>query len=229
MWIGRRHAAAILAAASAIIACHDGTVGPTSATVRLVNAMPDVTSLSFAANGASLGAPVAFRGYSGCSSVAMGNTTFAYRETGDSTTLVRTDSVTLVSGRKYTLIATGSAAAPSYMTLADTFSSPAVNHSRLRVVNAIVNAGPVDVYVSTIGAPLGTPNQSNVDVNTAHPFLDVPAGGGEQVRLTMAGTATVIATASPLTFGAGQSQTVVFTAPPTGGGTNTFFLVPGCP
>jgi hypothetical protein len=223
---------AFLAAAIVIAACSDIGIAPGSATVRFVNAIPGAGQLSFESN---IGFPVndiTFEGYSGCTTVAAQTATFSFGGSGSGIAPFTMNPVTLFGGAKYTIVATGSAAAPSSFVLADTFSAPAAGSAMLRIVNDIPSAGNVDIYVDVPGAPLVTPKQTNIPVGGVA-FIPVPAGTSLQVWLTTAaagggGIPAVIATTTTfLSFADGQEESLFFIAP-SGGSTPLYFVVPNC-
>ena len=93
--------------------------------------------------------------------------------------------------------------------------------SALRVLNASSGLGTVDVYATTAGATLGTPNVTGVGFGNASGTFDVPAGA-VQVRLTSAGTTNVVFDAGTQTLEAGKSYTLVISS------ATAAILVPDC-
>jgi hypothetical protein len=82
----------------------------------------------------------------------------------------------------------------------------------------------LDLYVTAPGAPLVTPDATNLGFGTGTSFLNVSASS-DQIRFTDFGTAVVAFDAGNHTFSAGQSQVFVLAAPT---GTLTSILVPAC-
>jgi len=101
----------------------------------------------------------------------------------------------------------------SSFVLSDVPTSQSGSTSEVRVVNADSSAGALDVYVTAAGASItgATPTFANVAVaDAAQPYTqEIP--GQFQVRVTTAGTKTVLAS-SIINVTAGQSITLVAAA-----------------
>lgn len=210
-------------------ACSDIGTTPGGATVRFANAIPDAGTLSFSSSNQVLGSNLLFQGISNCTAVAPGTATFSFGPQGQSP-IATTGAIILASGQKYTVVATGTSATPSYVILTTNASAtPAAGHALLSVVNTIPNSGNIDVYVGTPNAPLDTAVAKNIALNAAA-YVNVTAGAALEVWLTATGTQAVIAnTTIPLTFSSGQSSTLVFAGPAPRSTSNSFFLIPACP
>jgi len=231
MFLSRHTTASVLALASCFIlgACDTSstTTGTSNqATVRFVNAMTGSSTLSLSSN-STAGTGVAYQAFGACQTVPTGSVNFAIGQTGSSTALVTIPATTVSAGGRYTVIATGSVSASTYLLLNDAFTTPASGRARLRVINAVGLTTPFDVYVGTPGSSLGTANQTNVAFNTSQSFLDVPSGA-TQVWITTPGTQTVLGTTGSFTLSRSTPQTVVVTPAVTVGGQLVTVITPNC-
>jgi hypothetical protein len=77
--------------------------------------------------------------------------------------------------------------------LEDDDVAPPSGQVRLRAVHTAPATGPVDLYISGINDPLGTPVLTDVAFKGASSYLNLPAGTFK-VQLTPAGSDSVIAT-----------------------------------
>jgi len=198
----------------------------TNATIRLINATGG--SLSLLQNGSALtgGSDIAFGASSACSSVNAATPGLTVLQAGSSTPLAGFAPV-LTAGHNFSIVAfptsTGSV---QFMTLPDAFT-PASGQVGLRVFNATTGATGFDVFVTALGAVLGTPTVSNVMSGTASTFISVPAGAS-QIRLATTGGTTVVLDLGSQTLTAGQNMTLVIAPPAAGSTTPRAFLVSGC-
>ena len=105
-----------------------------------------------------------------------------------------------------------------------TGGAPPVGQAGLRVFNAAAGSATYDVYVTGTGAALGTAAATGIGFRTASGYINV-APGTSLVRLTSAGTQTVLINAGNLAFTADQNAVLVI-APPAAGTTafRTFFV-----
>lgn len=118
-----------------------------------------------------------------------------------------------------TLLAYGRNGAPQTLLLSDDLDTPATNRTRLRVVNAAVDAGALDVYLTDSSAALG-------EVNPVVSALAVGSGGSSTVdvtsgswrlRVTGSGDASDLRLdLSSVALGSGDIVTLLLT--PSGGG-----------
>lgn len=98
----------------------------------------------------------------------------ALRRAGSTSAVQDTQALTLGGRTHSTLLAYGRNGAAKTLLLSDDLDAPASNRTRLRVVNAAVDAGTLDVYLTDSGAALS-------DVNPVVSGLAVGNGGGSTV------------------------------------------------
>jgi hypothetical protein len=97
---------------------------------------------------------------------------------GSSGSAVQDSQALTLTGKTHsTLVAYGRNGAPQTLLLSDDLDTPASNRTRLRVVNAAVDAGALDVYLTSSSAALS-------DVNPVVSALAVGSGGSSTVDVT---------------------------------------------
>jgi uncharacterized protein DUF4397 len=223
----RRITAAILALACASVfaACSDDdddSTGPgntDNTTVRFFNATTGSLALDIAENGtvATGNGNIAFGAASSCTRVNNANSQLAVRAAGSTTSLTGF-SPSFAENKTYTVLVTGTQAAPVFTTLDDAFTSPGTS-AAVRIVNASTSAttgaGNWDIYLNP-GATLGTPNASNVGRTSASAYITVPAGQTNTIRLTNAGQTATVQNITVPSISAGNVSTIVVTDAATG-------------
>jgi hypothetical protein len=237
----RRITAAILALATAatLAACsdddEDNPTGPTNdnTSVRFFNATSSSLNLDVAQNGTvgTGNSNIAFGSASSCTKINSANPQLTVRTAG-STTSLPGFAPSFTAGGTYTVLVTGTAAAPVFTTLNDQAATPAAGNAAVRIVNATTSAttgaGNWDIYVNP-GTTLGTPNATAVGRTTPSSFLTVPAGQATTIRLTNAGQTTTLQNISVPSLTAGTVTTIVVTDAATAGGTTLqTFTLPAC-
>jgi hypothetical protein len=134
------------------------------------------------------------------------------------------------SGVRYTVIAYSNAIGTTqFATVADLFT-PLAGQSALRVFNAGATGTSYDVYVTDPGESLAAaaPTFNNVTGATFTTFANVSGGTQKQMRITNAGSKTLLLDAGSTPLVAGQSATLVIAPPVAGSSTLRSFLVTGC-
>jgi len=222
----------------AVAACSDddnGTPTGTSTantTVRFVNATTGGTALDFAQNGTvgTGNGNVAFGSSSSCMRVNNSNPQLAVRTAGSTTSLTGFNPAFAANGT-YTVLVTGTTAAPVYTTLDDAFTTPGAGNAAVRIINATSSAtsgaGSWDIYVNPT-ATLGTATASAVGRNSASSYLTVPAGQTNTIRLTNAGATTTLQNITVPSITAGNVTTVVVTDAAVGSTTLQTFPLVAC-
>lgn len=236
----RRITAAILAlaTAAALSACSNDDDNPVgtgnnnnNTTVRFFNATTSSLSLDIAQNGTvgTGNSSIAFGSSSACTKVNNANPQLAVRPAG-STTGLTGFAPAFAAGGTYTVLITGTQAAPVFTTLNDAFTTPGSGSAAVRIVNATTSAttgaGNWDIYVNP-GTTLGTPNATAVGRTTASTYITVPAGQANTIRLTNVGQTTALQTITVPSLTAGSVTTIVVTDAATGSTQlQTFTLAP---
>ncbi len=221
-----------VAAAAAIAACDvrlgviTGLATDTTATVRFNNAtntaIDVVNDGTITAGNGNLG----FGANSSCMTVSTtaGNS-LLFQQAG-TFTAIPGFAQNFAPGGNYTVIAFQTAiGATQFATLSNSFT-PAGGQAGVRIFNAAPGAGSLDAYVTAPGAALGTASATAISFGTASSFFGVNSGG-QELRLTNAGTQTVVLDAGTLIFTGGLNSTVIV-APATGTSALQAFSIPAC-
>lgn len=127
---------------------------------------------------------VAADSVSGDTRQAAASYEFKLKRAGSGTASVTT-SLTLASGKPYTLVAYASADALKTRLLQEDEDAPSSGTAKLRVVNLATSAGSVDVYVTDTDAALA-PNFSGVAGDGASAYNEISTGN-YRVRVTGTG------------------------------------------
>lgn len=203
----------LLAVTAFTAACSDDdeTTGPAEgeARVRVVHASPDAPPVDVLVDGAEVLADVPYLTASGYLEVSAGGRNLAVNAAGTATAVIDAD-VTLADGADYTVIASGLVAAIQPIVLADDNTAPAAGNVRVRAIHGAPSAPAVDIYVTAPGADLAaaTPALTNVAFGDVADYIEAPAGD-YQVRITPAGTKTVVIDSGALTLASGQVRTAI--------------------
>jgi hypothetical protein len=201
-------------------------IGLTNATVRLVNATGTALNLLQSGTALSGGSNIAFGASSACSSVNATTPALTVTQAGSSTALPGF-APTFTVGNSFTVVAFPNATGGvQFATLANAFT-PTAGQAGLRVFNATTATTGYDMFLTAVGAILGTPTVSNVLAGAGSSFISVPVGAS-QIRLTSTGSTTVLLDVGSQTFTAGQTMTLVIAPPAAGTTTPRAFLIPNC-
>ena len=230
----RTLAAAALMPMLALAACDDngnltGIGGnDDDATVRFINATG--TSLDIATNGTVTtgNGALSYGTSSPCITTDAANSGLTVRETGTSTALPGFTPSFAADGNYTVLIYPGTGGMTQFATVSNAFT-PTAGQAGLRVFNAAGNGTNYDVYVTAPAAALTTPNVNNVGFGSGSSYFNVGGASAQQVRITNAGSQTVLLDFGNQTFTAGTNATLVIAPPIPGSTTPRAFLVQGCP
>jgi hypothetical protein len=199
----------------------------TNATVRLVNASDSTLNLLQSTAPLTGSSNLAFGASSACSSVNATTPGLTVTTAASVTPLVGFAPV-LTAGGSFSLIAYPiNAGGVQFATLSNSYV-PTAGLAGFRVFNATGGTAAYDVYVTTSGAPLGAATIANVTTGGAgSAFVSVPAAT-QEIRITAAGSSTVLADLSAQAFAAGQNLTLVIAPPAKGTTTLRAFVAGGC-
>jgi len=188
MRISKRHLLGLVAALPMawLAACGGGDKG-NDATVRLVNASPGYASLDLYVEDTKEVSGVAFGTGSEYTGVTHGEVSNVLTATDSSTELLD-KSVTLGSGKKYTIVAYGWEGALKSVYITDDVDAADTNKTKVSVFNGAVDAGDVDVYLTEGDTPLASsdPIASAVKAGITSP-VSTNASGTFKLSVTGAG------------------------------------------
>jgi hypothetical protein len=197
----------------------DDSTGPAAAEagVRVVHASPDAPNVDVLVDDAPVLSGVPYLTASSYLPVPSGSRNVKVNAAGTSTTVIDAD-VDLATGIDYTVIAGGLTSDIGPIVLEDDRSAPSSGNVKVRAVHGAPSAPAVDIYVTAPGADIAgaTATLSNVPFGAASDYLSVPAGD-YQVRITPAGSKTVVIDSGSLTLTAGQVRTAIAVDSPGGG------------
>jgi hypothetical protein len=223
----RSYLAATLAAlVLATAACSDDNNSPSSnAQVRVVHGSPDAPAVEVLVDNASVLDSVAYLDASGYLTVPSGTRNVKVNVYGTTTTVINAN-VAVAKDAAYTVIATNVVASIEPLVLTDDLTPPAAGNIKLRLVHGAPSVDLVDIYITAPGADISglSPNLSDVDFKQNSGYLEVPAGS-YQVRITPAGSKTVVIDTGALALAAGQIRTGIAVEAAGGGAPFTALLL----
>ncbi|MGE0354617.1 MAG: DUF4397 domain-containing protein [Gemmatimonadales bacterium] len=214
----RLHWGVVALALLVLAGCSDKVASPRPpagdlARLRLVNGASDAVALDVTIDGDRVIQGVGATGSSGYTDVPAGDRQLRVSVNGTNQQVV-SRTVTLAKDIDYTLVVSGSLANPVDVLASDTAFIPLPNKVKIRLLNAALNAPPLDVYLTAPGADLANESPAvepflfGVDTTTFPGFLERDPGD-YQVRFTDDGTLNVRVDTGPFTVTAGQVLSVI--------------------
>ena len=201
---------ALLLLAATATACDDSNEPKQISQLRFVHAAPGTAAVDFRVEATPARTNVAYASNSiTYSNVTPGSRALAVRLTGGATDLAAATQE-LGASRAYTAALVKRAAGPAIVLFADTNTAAAAGKAKLRVINAAPAAASVDVYVTAADADLATatPVATAVLFEKASKYTEVTSGT-QRIRLTAAGTKTVLLNLAGFELPNGGVRTVV--------------------
>ncbi len=190
--------------------------------LRALQASPnETTTLNVTLGGQTLFSNLALGAPTNYMSVTSGSQAVVV-EPSNSTTASISESITLNAGTNYTLITANYAANLTPILLTDDTAAPSSGDFKIRITNAAVEAGSVDVYI----LPAGSGNPSNGGVSptiaalgfTSSSAYQSLGAGSYDIIVTPAGFPVVqYINSGSLSFTAGQNRTFVILPNASGG------------
>jgi uncharacterized protein DUF4397 len=207
--------AGILGLATILLMAGCGSAGDTR--FRLMNAVPDESSLDVLVDSKSVSNNLAYGTNTGYLSVKSGSRQIGIEPSGSSTTLLQ-QSISFISGSDTTVISSNFSSSIANLVLTDNNSAPASGDFKIRLVNASPNLGPADVYIVTPGTALTTvsPTLTNLGFGATASYQSLAAGTYE-VELTSVGQKFAVIDTGSLPLSSGQVRTFVGLNNPSGG------------
>jgi Domain of unknown function (DUF4397) len=177
--------------------------------LRVMNAVPDESSLDVLVDSVTVSSSLAYGTSTGYQTTKSGSHQVAVEPSGSSTSLLQ-QSVTLASGSDTTIIASNFSSNIANLVFTDDNSAPASGNFKLRIVNAAPGLGPADVYIVAPATDLNSvsPNVTNLAFGSATGYQGVAAGSYE-VILTPVGQKFSAVDTGSLAFSSGQVRTFV--------------------
>jgi len=210
----------LTAATVGLSGCGSSGSDSSNANVRVANATLTHSSIDLLVNAAVAAPAVAADTVSAYVAPASGSVTLQVNDAGGATALV-TAVPTLTGGNHYTLVAYESGGAVKTAVISEDVALPAAGVTTLRVYDAAIEAGALDVYI-TAGA-CSAANLSTISPTTSFGVLNAVAAvsltqgaGTYNVCATASGSKTDIRMSLPVTL-AGQTVATVLMTPASGG------------
>jgi Domain of unknown function (DUF4397) len=188
-----------------------GCGGSNSTKLRVMNAVPDQSLLTFLLNGNSFAADVAYQTATSYQTVNSGSPQLQIEPSGSSTAIV-TQSLSLSGGNNYTVMAVNfSAAHQAPMVLMDQNTAPASGDVSIRMINASPSLGAADVYIVTAGTSIDSvsPTISGLAFAAASSYQSLSASTNYEVIFAPANTKFTVIDSGPLGLTSGQVRTIV--------------------
>jgi hypothetical protein len=226
----RTLALALLASSVTVAACGSDNVTGTdanNATVQFINATSSSLDVAQGGTVATGNGALSYGTTSLCIATDASSSDLAVRLTGTSTPLAGFTPA-FQAGGNYSVIAyPGAPGVIQFATVSNAFT-PSAGQGGLRVFNAAAAGASYDVYVSAPGAASATAAANNIGYGSGSSYFNVVAGTAQQVRITNAGSQTVVLDVGSRTFTTGQNVTLVIAPPLTGSPAPRAFYVNGC-
>jgi hypothetical protein len=211
----------VLTVAFALVAgCGSGnndTVNtPGTGRVRVVHASPDAPNVDVYVDNQRVLSNVPYQAASGYLPLNAG--AHLVRVTpANSETAVISATITVTPNTDYTVLAVGRVANIEPLVLTDDNSAPGAGNIKVRLVHAspAAEAASVDIYVTAPTTDIATtaPTLSSIPFKAASGYLSVPAGS-YRVRVTPAGSKTVVIDTGAIALSAGAIRTGVAVGDP---------------
>jgi hypothetical protein len=215
--LSRRKAVLATLTTSLLAACGSGSGGSGSTTVRAINLTSDLPSLDMYLGGTKQFSALTTGALSNFITLDANTYAVNINSAGNVSTLF-TNSYSLTKDAHFTNVVWGSQAALRVSALPEDYDTTLITtgNAKLRVLNATVETGPVDIFLTAPGADLtaGPALISNVPSGSLTGFFDIAATNSTyQLRITSRGNPKdVRLDISAVTMTAGQYQTLVITA-----------------
>ena len=188
--------------------------------LRLINATQTHASLDLYQNSNLAMSATQVDTISGYASVASGSPTLQLNDAGGSTALMTT-STTITSGQHYALLAYESGGVVKTAVLTEDFSAPASGTGQLRIYDAAVETGAIDVYITDPSTDLATvstptiPFAAQTYAQSSNMLAYAP--GTYRVRVTASGNKSQLLLDLPAVTIADQQILQIALTPATGG------------
>jgi len=184
--------------------------------VRVIHGSPDAPEVDVLVDDAIVLSSVPYLTGSSHLAVDDGTRNFKVNAAGTTTTVIDAN-VPLSKDVYYTVLASNFLASITPVVLVDTVKANS-GTSLVRVVHNSPSAPKVDVYVTAVGAGLttSTPALTNIGFGAVSDYIGLTPGE-YQVRVTLAGTSTVVIDSGAIMVGDGATYTAI-AMDNTGGG-----------
>lgn len=173
--------------------------------IKMVQTTPDVPLMDMLVDGAVTFSNVPYQGVSAYSVVNSGSHNFQAQPTATPGTYLASTGLNLSGGKDYTILANGRQGTITLVPLTDVNFAPMAGKARVRVVNAGLGAGSIDVLVNFVK------QLNTIPLNTASNYLELDATATNTTysfTFTTAGTTTGLLTLPSVALTAGTRYTI---------------------
>lgn len=218
----RRLIPVLLLALPLAVGCSNDSTAPTSANsaiVRIVHGSPDTGPVDVYNAGTLVVQGLPYANASAFSAYTVGANEFQVRPTG-AVNLLLDVTPNLAAGTAYTLAVIGTDGVYDSVLLTDDTTAVASGNFRLRLVQLAPLGPAMDLYLTGATDDITnlTPTIAGVAYKSASPYV-TPTAGAVRLRITQAGSKTVLVDSGVLNLSSGQVLSLmVFGKPGTGGG-----------
>lgn len=165
--------------------------------IKGVNAIPDSSGINFKTDGTVILTSVPYTGVSSYVNSAGGSHNLQIEQSNVPGTNIASLTATLSSARDYTLLASGTTAAPKLTLITDDNSPPSAGNVKIRFVNALAGSN-TDALLNFASQAQG------IAPNAASAYYTVAANTNYTITFTTPGGVTVIASLSGVELDAGN-------------------------
>jgi hypothetical protein len=200
------------------VSCGDGGGPVGEGRLRIVNVVPDGPDVDVIVDNEEVQGDLRYLSATEYESVPSGSRHVRVNAAGTTTQLLAA-SVAVADGTDNTMFVAGLSSDIEPVVVRDDNSAPSPDHAKVRAVHLVPGAGPVDVYVTDPGADLGTeaPVLTGLSYGEQSEYLELVEGPLLQIRLTNAGTKTVVIDTGLITFLEGDVVTMMVVEAAGGG------------
>jgi hypothetical protein len=199
-----------------LFGCGGGGIGDKT-NFRVMNAVPDQTSITVLLDGTSVGSAIVYGSASTYAETKSGSRHLQV-EPASSTAAFLDQTFNLPGGTNGTAIISGNSSASSAIVLADDNTAPTTGNIKIRIVNASQAIGVVDVYVLPPGTDVtnSAPTVLALDFQSSSDYLNL-AAGSYHIAFTPHGSGFTQLDTGTITFTTGQNRTIAVLNSPSGG------------
>jgi len=166
------------------------TVSPPK--IRFFNAGMDIGSIDVTIGTIAIAGGLNFEVFTSYATAQTGPQDITISLSGTTTPFVQTTQ-SFSNGDRFSYVLYGRAASPQTILVSDAEDLPGGGKTKIRLINAATEQGPLDFYVTNPGTDLTNeaPTITGITLGAASPFVEIDAGSRE-LRITPTGSKSVL-------------------------------------
>jgi hypothetical protein len=166
------------------------TVSPPK--MRFFNAGMDIGAVDVTLGNVLIAAGLNFETFTPYATTQPGAQPITLNLSGQSSTFIEATQ-SFENGDRFSYVLYGRASAPAQIIINDNVELPGGGKSKVRLINAATEKGPLDLYVTNPGVDIAqvAPDISGVALGSASDFVEMDAGS-RQLRITPQGSKTIL-------------------------------------